>query len=215
MLPHTAHDPYRVCLFPFIRHKYGIYGARLLLLFCSPGRNSLASESAMCVFHPRALSRLCTAPPTPPTPLPRARVPFSFLRPCAPQTMLASDVQSLMGDVLRLVSRVAIEDLWPQHHPFGARSTPARSRARPQTYGAAYRSLLEERDLLALGIHRPPARRGDGSAATSGGRRSCPGGSRYVAINCPGASFALQDGDFIFVLRRTTTRVESAACGAS
>lgn len=118
--------------------------------------------------------------------------------------MLASDVQSLMADVLSLVSRVAIEDL------FGARSTPARSRARPQTYGSAYRSLLEERDLLALGIHRPPARRGDGSTAASGGRRGCPGGSRYVAINCPGASFALRDGDYIFVLRRTTSQGAAA-----
>lgn len=115
--------------------------------------------------------------------------------------MLASDVQSLMTDVLSLVSRVAVEDLWPQHHPFGTRSTPAGGRARPQTYGAAYRSLLESRDLLALGIHRPPTRRGDGSAA-AGGRRYCPGGSRYAAINCPSASFALRDGDYLFVLRR-------------
>ncbi|CAM9615974.1 unnamed protein product, partial [Hapterophycus canaliculatus] len=123
------------------------------------------------------------------------------------QTMLASDVQSLMNDVFQLISRVSIEALWPRHQPSDIRGAAAGKsggsgsgsahRARPKTYGEAYRTLLEDRDLLAMGIHRPPARRrGD---ITSG---RCPGGSRYVAINCPSASFALRDGDCFFVLRR-------------
>lgn len=131
------------------------------------------------------------------------------------QTMLASDVQSLMSDVLSLVSRVPIEALWPQHHLSKAPAMAAgrRHQARPRTYGEAYRSLLEDRDLLALGIHRPPTgSRGNGpqsaaAAASSDDNdaafyRRCPGGSRYVAINCPSASFPVQDGDCFFVLRR-------------
>lgn len=137
--------------------------------------------------------------------------------------MLASDVQSLMSDVLNLVSRVPIEALWPQHHTSKV-SVPAagqRYRARPRTYGEAYRSLLEDHDLLALGIHRPPTgSQGDGplSAATASsdvddapGYRRCPGGSRYVAINCPSASFPVRDGDCFFVLRRPNEEENSAA----
>lgn len=113
-----------------------------------------------------------------------------------PQTMLASDIQSLMNDVFHLISRVSIEALWPVHQPSDA-PVGSTTRPRPKTYGEAYRTLLEDRDLLAMGIHRPPARRrGD----TTSGR--CPGGSRYVAINCPSAWFALRDGDCFFVLRR-------------
>eukprot|EP00903_Cladosiphon_okamuranus_P015886 g14672.t1 len=131
------------------------------------------------------------------------------------QSMLASDVQSLMSDVLNLVSRVPIEAFWPQQIRSKAPATSAgrRHRVRPRTYGEAYRSLLEDHDLLALGIHRPPiGSRGDGplsaaAAAASGDDdaacyRRCPGGSRYVAINCPSASFPVQDGDYFFVLRR-------------
>lgn len=119
-----------------------------------------------------------------------------------------------MDDVLNLISRVPIEALWPQHHPSKASAPSAerRHRGRPKTYGEAYRSLLEDRDLLALGIHRPPTgSRGEGplSAAKASGDdddsasyRRCPGGSRYVAISCPSASFAVRDGDCFFVLQR-------------
>ena len=149
---------------------------------------------------------------------------------CLRQSMLASDVQSLMSDVLNLVSRVPIEALWPQHQPSKALATAAgrTRRARPKTYGEAYRSLLEDRDLLALGIHRPPTGgRGNGplSAATGGSddddddddddaarNRRCPGGSRYVAITCPSASFPVQDGDCFFVLRRPNEADEEDNC---
>ena len=116
-----------------------------------------------------------------------------------PQTMLASDIQSLMNDVLNLASRVAVEALWPKNTRGRGSKRP-----RPATYGEAYQSLLRERDLLALGIHRPPARRhrGSSSAGAAGvAAARCPGGSRYLSITCPIPSFPLQDGDFLFVLR--------------
>ncbi|CAN0083784.1 unnamed protein product, partial [Ectocarpus sp. 13 AM-2016] len=110
------------------------------------------------------------------------------------QTMLAPDIQSLMSDVMHLVSRVPIEVLWPEHSP-NARGTvvgdnndsrgdgDTRSRIRPVTYGEAFRLLLEDRDLLALGLHRPPTH-GRGPRKRGGRERwHCPGRSRYVAIN--------------------------------
>ena len=142
---------------------------------------------------------------------PRARSPpLTFLFPAchpiphaldshAPQTMLASDIQSLMNDVLNLASRVAVEALWPKNTRGGGSKRP-----RPATYGEAYQSLLRERDLLALGIHRPPARRNRGSSSAGAAgvaAARCPGGSRYLSITCPIPSFLLQDGDFLFVLR--------------
>lgn len=157
--------------------------------------------------------------------------------------MLASDIQSVMSDVLDLACRVPIETLWPADAKCGERGVAGRSR--PDTYGEAYKTLLQDRDLLALGIHRPPTCRrrpsdneprdgrsavnlwppvGRGSAdavaamkSSAGGaggtadcgdaagvneRHRCPGGSRYVAINCPSADFVLRDGDCLFVLRR-------------
>ncbi|CAM9977379.1 unnamed protein product [Ectocarpus sp. 12 AP-2014] len=137
------------------------------------------------------------------------------------QTMLAPDIQSLMSDVMHLVSRVPIEVLWPEHSP-NARGTVVgdnndsrgdgdirRSRIRPVTYGEAFRLLLEDRDLLALGLHRPPTH-GRGPRKTGGRERwRCPGGSRYVAINSPSASFALRDGDCFFVLRRRSRPVSA------
>lgn len=134
--------------------------------------------------------------------------------------MLAPDIQSLMSDVMHLVSRVPIEVLWPEHSP-NARATMIGgngngddddrrdSRLRPVTYGEAFRLLQQDRDLLALGLHRPPTH-GRGPRETWGRERCrCPGGSRYVAINSPSASFALRDGDCFFVLRRRN-RPESA-----
>ncbi|CAM9278886.1 unnamed protein product [Ectocarpus fasciculatus] len=136
------------------------------------------------------------------------------------QTMLAPDIQSLMSDVMHLVSRVPIEVLWPDHSP-NARATMVgdidngggddsrKSRLRPVTYGEAFRLLLEDRDLLALGVHRPPTH-GRGPRKTGGRERwRCPGGSRYVAINSPSASFALRDGDCFFVLRRRSRPVSA------
>ncbi|CAM9399544.1 unnamed protein product [Ectocarpus sp. 6 AP-2014] len=137
------------------------------------------------------------------------------------QTMLAPDIQSLMSDVMHLVSRVPIEVLWPEHSP-NARGTAVgenndnrgdgdirRSRIRPVTYGEAFRLLLEDRDLLALGLHRPPTH-GRGPRKMGGRERwRCPGGSRYVAINSPSASFALRDGDCFFVLRRRSRLVSA------
>ena len=157
--------------------------------------------------------------------------------------MLASDIQCVMNDVLDLACRVPIEALWPEDTNGGLGDVAGQSR--PKTYGEAYKTLLQDRDLLALGVHRPPIgcriptgnesrhccsiaklwpsagqgcadavagkRRGaggaggtagDGDAAGVGDRRRCPGGSRYVAINCPSANFVLRDGDCLFVLRR-------------
>ena len=135
------------------------------------------------------------------------------------QSMLASDVQSLMSDVLNLVSRVPIEALWPPHRPSkdSATESERKHRARPTTYGEAYRLLLEDRDLLALGLHRPPiGSQGEGPLLSTAkassddsdaaSYRRCPGGSRYVAINCPSASFAVRDGDCFFVLRRPSEK---------
>lgn len=153
--------------------------------------------------------------------------------------MLAPGIQSVMSDVLDLACRVPIETLWPGDPNGGGRG--ARVRSRPKTYGEAYKTLLQDRDLLALGVHRPPTgrRRPSGNGRGGGGpavrlwpsvvqgsddvdaskrrgaaaadkRRRCPGGSRYVAINCPSAGFVLRDGDCLFVLRRPDKGVVGA-----
>lgn len=111
-----------------------------------------------------------------------------------------------MNDVLNLAFRVPVEILWPGgfSNTHGDRSTSgSKKQSRPETYGEAYESLLRERDLLALGIHRPPVRIG-GSNSNRAGEAAfsrCPGGSRYLAITCPSSSFPLRDGDCLFVLR--------------
>lgn len=145
--------------------------------------------------------------------------------------MLAPDIQSVMSDVLDLACRVPIETLWTEDPKDEGRGAAGRSR--PKTYGEAYKTLLQDFDLLALGVHRPPTGRRRPTNNGPHGRRSarklwpsvdrgsddidadmkrgtaavekhrrCPGGSRYVAINCPSAEFVLRDGDSLFVLRR-------------
>lgn len=83
--------------------------------------------------------------------------------------MLADDIQSLFNGILRLVSRVPVEELWPRGKiAHGTSSSSGSSGSddrsgrgggselrRPTTYGEAYESLLQDRDLLPLGLHRP------------------------------------------------------------
>lgn len=175
--------------------------------------------------------------------------------------MMSEDVQFILGNVLKLTCRVSVKTLWP--------------RRLPGTYGEAYRSLLKDRNLLAVGLHRPPipdrdnlgdansdgqagnpphetrrrarsaampgnppheARRrtrsgavpdkgqypghnssatnlGDGAGARSAekGQGRYLGGSRFLAIACPRASFPLRAGDCIFVCRRPSELAATAA----
>lgn len=88
--------------------------------------------------------------------------------------MLAPDIQSLMSDVLNLASRIPIEILWPEDSIDNG--SGEHHRPRPETYGEAYRSLLQDRNMLALGLHRPPPRTREASGdSTSGpsGHPSC------------------------------------------
>lgn len=107
-----------------------------------------------------------------------------------------------MNDVLNLAFRVPVEILWPSSTPDSS-SSSSNQRSRPETYGEAYELLLRERDLLALGIHRPPMRIGGRNSRRAGAEAfsRCPGGSRYLSITCPSSSFPLRDGDCLFVLR--------------
>lgn len=73
--------------------------------------------------------------------------------------MVADDIQSLFNGVLGLVCRVPIDALWPQRYTGGDRSSSTTNGGecrRPATYGEAYQSLLQDQDLLALGLHRAP-----------------------------------------------------------
>lgn len=114
--------------------------------------------------------------------------------------MLSSDIQSLMNDVLNLAFRIPVEILWPSST---RDSSVSNQRSRPETYGEAYELLLHGRNLLALGIHRPPMRIGGSNSRRAGAEAfsRCPGGSRYLSITCPSSSFPLRDGDCLFVLR--------------
>lgn len=155
---------------------------------------------------------------------------------------MAEDVQFVLNNVLQLACRVPIEILW--------------RRRRPRNYGEAYRSLLKNRHLLAVGLHRPPisnlddpnsnletrnplhetrrgtcagavpnweqyaghgssaGRNGGGArsaAATAEGQGRSLGGSRFLAIACPRASFPLRAGDCLFVLRQPSEVAAAAA----